>query len=174
MLYTLDRFVFRFYVAAMIFVLVILSAVVTVFADTTATVISNAPWWVNALLAFAGAGALGGGGVWAWLGNIIGQKNRSIQFLRNFVNDLCLLFVEIRVDIITNPAHVARWNKVFQDGADGMKMIKFLADKAPLIEHLKIEYQSTPSPVIEVTGSGTIAPAAKPVDPAASNNVQVG
>ena len=60
--------------------LLILAGAIGAFADTS--IINNAPWWVNAVLAFVGAGALGGGGVWAWLGNLIGQKNKSIQFAR--------------------------------------------------------------------------------------------
>ena len=157
-----------------LFPLLILVAVTAAFADTS--IISNAPWWVNAILAFIGAGALGGGGVWAWLGNLIGQKNKSIQFARNFINDLCLLLVAVRESIIGNPKIVELWNRTFTEGADGMKQIKFLADKAPLLSKLLIN--SIPSapqiPVAEEPAGITQPLITEPKDPAASNNAVAG
>ena len=135
-----------------LFLAFILAAVTAVFADNSTTLVNNAPWWVNAILAFIGAGALGGGGVWAWLGNIIGQKNKSIQFLRNFINDLCVLLVMLRENIINNPKIVEQWNHTFSEGAEGMKQIKFLEDKAPFILKLLINNIPASSPNIAVGG----------------------
>lgn len=154
--------------------LLILTGAIGVFADTS--IINNAPWWVNAVLAFVGAGALGGGGVWAWLGNLIGQKNKSIQFARNFINDLCLLLVAVRESIIGNPKIVELWNRTFTEGADGMKQIKFLADKAPLLSKLLINSIPSAPPVqIAEEPAGITQPlAVEPKDPAASNNGTIG
>jgi hypothetical protein len=150
--------------------LLILTGAIGVFADTS--IINNAPWWVNAVLAFVGAGALGGGGVWAWLGNLIGQKNKSIQFARNFINDLCLLLVAVRESIIGNPKIVELWNRTFTEGADGMKQIKFLADKAPLLTKLLINSIPSAPPILvaEEPAGITVPLVTEKKDPLESGN----
>jgi len=125
--------------ASMIF-FVLAGAVYAAFAgdEESVTLFKGAPWWVNAVLAFVGAGTLSGGGVWAWLGNFIAKKNKAIQTARNFINDLCVLLAHIKGSIINDPSHVELWNKTFSDGILFMQDVKFLSDKTNLFRNLLI------------------------------------
>ena len=106
--------------------------------DDSTEIFKGAPWWVQAILAFVGAGTLGGGGIWAMIGNFIAKKNKAIQTARNFINDLCVLLAHIKGSIVSDPSHVELWNKTFNDGILFMQDVKFLSDKTNMLRNLLI------------------------------------